>query len=183
LTYTNGAIATDCGVSQQKVQYRSTVLQVICDSSNSSSSFQPTLISSNDSCTAIFVWRSIYGCPVCSEQDYLTTQTSCIDGMQSLVEVKRNPACNGPINKRIQETACSETLQFPLIAVLIGTVLFAALLVLVVILIVRNRRMSHRYNRLLAAEKENEAGSEERGNDFEMSTTNDPHSNRLSLSD
>jgi ribosomal 30S subunit maturation factor RimM len=36
----------------------------------------------SESCEAEFIWHTIYGCPVCNEEDYSVATGECKDGKQ-----------------------------------------------------------------------------------------------------
>jgi len=126
--------------------HRMTTIQLLCDSSTES---RPALapLFNNNTCEANFVWRTLYGCPVCNDNDYKKTYGDCVSGSQSVV-LTRQTNCNGPMIIELPTENCSLSFKFPIGVVIASGIAFVALLAVAVFVFIKNRRISYQYNRL-----------------------------------
>jgi len=126
---------------------RTATIQFNCATEDTDSSpvYEPVL---TDQCNVMFEWKTIYGCPVCNEAtDYSTSYGDCIEGKQIVIR-SRTTSCNGPIAIASDPVDCKSSIQFPVVAVVLGAIAFVALGVIAIVVFARSRRMSARYTRL-----------------------------------
>merc|ERR1712083_415579 len=99
------------------------------------SDYTPLEYSSSKSsqCQAVFEQSSIYGCPVCSYDDFDRKEGECEDGEMTVkYEKKKSAQCNGVVKDSVE--SCGDvTLGFGLAVVIIVLVLLVLLLLLVAV--------------------------------------------------
>lgn len=107
-------------------------------------------------CTAVFEQSSIYGCPVCSAEDFTRDEGECEDGRMVVRFVKNEDSrCNGVV-KDVEESCGDLTLNFGL-AVVLSVLIMVALIAFVTVLVVivlKNRRLKVKYSQLQASNVE-----------------------------
>jgi len=139
LTYTNGAADEECPDG------KSTSFNLICADTTST---KPTYLNDGVACTATFVWTTINGCPVCTDDDYSRIQGDCVNGKSTFIG-KRITLCNGPATRNEGEADCSQAVTFPVFILIIIGVAIAVIIIAAVVFYVQGRRDRKRYRLLL----------------------------------
>ena len=102
--YSNG---TPCADGKK----RSMNVTILCDPSAGKGEPlpPPTRMIETESCGYNVVWKSIYGCPVCSEEDIEYTYTPCVESKrQKIARWRNNPKrCHGGIELPAPETVAT----------------------------------------------------------------------------
>lgn len=112
--------------------------------------------SQSSSCTAVFEQSSIYGCPVCSFDDFDRHEGECENGEMVVTYKKKDSVrCNGVVKDSI-ESCGNLTLNFGLAVVVVVLVLIALLLLLVAVgwFVMKHHRLKIKYTQLQASNVE-----------------------------
>jgi len=112
--------------------------------------------SQSSECDAVFEQSSIYGCPVCTFDDFEREEGDCKDGeMVVQYKKKKHSNCNGVVKDAVE--SCGDvTLGFGLAVVIVVVVLVVLLLLFVAIgwFVLKHRRLKIKYTQLRAANVE-----------------------------
>eukprot|EP01113_Clastostelium_recurvatum_P039353 TRINITY_DN599_c0_g1_i2.p1 TRINITY_DN599_c0_g1~~TRINITY_DN599_c0_g1_i2.p1 ORF type:complete len:1691 (+),score=310.04 TRINITY_DN599_c0_g1_i2:2107-7179(+) len=147
ITYSGGdSFGCEEGANGRELQ-----LGFACDENSGRGSPQFLAYSSDTRCTSLFMWRSLYACPLCTANDYVTVYTPCESGVRRVIRERVNP-CNDMYSKLDNANNVEETCSGFEVSSTIIIVVVLALVVLVIILIfvsVRNRLLTRKYSRLI----------------------------------
>jgi len=144
LTYTHGTSGDETCPSD-----RNTKITLTCDA-NTDLYNGPSEAISNDPCTIHLTWNTPYACRVCTDADYEQQASDCDGGQQTVAMVKLPTSrCNGPDTKDSVEQKCSREFKFPLIVLIFVGVAFIALGIIIILVVIRNRRIEQKYSLLL----------------------------------
>lgn len=94
-----------------------------------------------------FIWHSIYGCPVCKDEDYNRVEGICDGGTRSVAFFRKSP-CNGPDTRISENEKCNSEVKFPVAAVVVGVIAVVIVAIIAIVVFVKNRRLQHNYNLL-----------------------------------
>eukprot|EP00730_Choanoeca_flexa_P003671 TRINITY_DN11471_c1_g1_i3.p1 TRINITY_DN11471_c1_g1~~TRINITY_DN11471_c1_g1_i3.p1 ORF type:complete len:1006 (+),score=140.94 TRINITY_DN11471_c1_g1_i3:90-3020(+) len=136
--------------------YYHTNVELICDpqAGLGQPTYEGTSPRNYYDCSYSFIWRSVYGCPLCGDDDYLVTRSDCIDGRQR-VSYEPKIDCLGEREDTVQ--LCSDANNSnsnasnnrkglsgtATIGVAVG---FFVLVITLVAIALRNRALSDRYS-------------------------------------
>jgi len=114
------------------------------------------LVAPSSDCSVVFQQTSIYGCPVCSGEDFERKEGECEDGTMVVKYPKHKGArCNGSVKDTVE--SCGDlTLDFGL-AVVLGVLVAVAVLsflTVIVVVVQKNRRLKVKYSQLQASNVE-----------------------------
>jgi hypothetical protein len=153
LSFTRGSPCGPAGSTQQR-----TDVIFECDPEITEKTF-PTLVSAQ-SCVISMNWRHIASCRLCDETaDYEEQLGECVRGTQEVVKI-RHSKCNGPMVLSKHTQSCSRTLPISIPAAMLLILLFFGLVVAMMIFIIRNKRMSERYEMLVNSTRVNTSSSD-----------------------
>jgi len=157
---------------------RQSTISFVCDVSGIGSPALISLPGAEVGCEASFIWYSVVGCPVCTAADYQEVLSPCAHGKQTKGYIKNGNACNGPMSTTGATVNCSAKIEFPAGAVVAGVIAFVILAIVAVVIYLRSRRISYKYNMLLESSHstmEMSTVGEEDPNDFHKQVPLEEH--------
>jgi len=132
--------------------YSYTDVEFLCDLNYVHSYEGLSLVPSNDSCVTKFQWRNEAACRKCDliarQGDYIKQNSECKDDVQHVSFVKA-ARCNGPVVLKTETQGCSESYPVTLPFVLLGLGLLFILVCVIIVVGIRNQKLSERYEMLV----------------------------------
>ena len=141
LRYTHGS---PCGTSGD---FWRTEVSFACNTSLTE--FTLPVLDSMDNCLIKYKWSHISSCPMCIDAvDYVEQAGECEDGHQTVALVRKSE-CNGPQVLSTEVRSCTKAFSVSLPLVIAVVALLTLLVFGIVIVGIRNKKMSERYEMLL----------------------------------
>lgn len=142
LKYTRGV---NCGTQSTAQLYTDVIF--ICDPNVTQ--FVPPEVHEIAACRITLLWRHIASCPVCTNADYVEQLGECEGGKQNVVHV-RSSNCNGEEVKYVESRDCSPVYSVSIPIAIIVAAAFSILILGLIIVGIRNKKMSDQYQMLIA---------------------------------
>jgi hypothetical protein len=123
--------------------------QIIFTCSLATASLLPVVLLSSD-CDLYLQWNSVAACPVCDpDSDYEYIVGACTKGTQITQRMKKADAMCNPVLEFEDESVSCSSVEISYALVIIGTVLLAAVVVLISVFLYLHYNVSQKYNRLI----------------------------------
>ena len=106
--------------------------------------------SRSSDCHLVMTQANYYGCPICSADNFTTSEGDCVDGEMTVSYVK-NPGidCNGVMRDTTEKCGDIDIkIGLLLVGSLVIFILLAGLAILVVVIYQKNQRLSFKYKEL-----------------------------------
>ena len=123
-----------------------TSLTVVCDPDALGSS--PEILDNPKDCNLHLRWLTPHGCPVCSDEDYESQVSECLNGDQTVTAV-RVGKCSGPAVKSAEHQDCRTEYAFSLTVIVVVLAVLVILIAAIVAVVIHNRRLHTQYTALI----------------------------------
>jgi len=128
-------------------QFAETQFQFVCNTSKTNPTEGLTLISESK-CATKFEWQTIAACRVCTAADYTAQYGPCLNKKQTVTYV-RSEQCNGAPVREIRTQDCVPAFNVSRPLIITGVMMFILMVVIVVVVGIRNKRLSDKYELLV----------------------------------
>eukprot|EP00771_Trimastix_marina_P000635 gnl/Trimastix_PCT/1656.p1 GENE.gnl/Trimastix_PCT/1656~~gnl/Trimastix_PCT/1656.p1 ORF type:complete len:956 (-),score=237.75 gnl/Trimastix_PCT/1656:143-3010(-) len=127
---------------------RITNVTMLCD--HDAGAGFPVWESESPRCVYNFLWRSMYACRECRDEDFTISPGACVASKRKMTEVFREPRmCHGGRGpKPVWEEACVMEVHFPFWVLIIVGVVFLAVAVIIIFLVKKTRSLKYNFQKL-----------------------------------
>lgn len=111
-----------------------------------------------DGCNFNFLWRSLEACPLCTEDDYYSVESGCVDGYVTKKYIWKSypKSCvKGVKLPSYTKSPCTDLRLYIEIAILAGTVLLVLLCTVMCCLWKKSKKLEYKYQKLVMSSGKN----------------------------
>merc|ERR1711871_1638002 len=139
VVYNNGDVCK--GTQRYK-----TNITLLCDM-NVTGRGSPHKVFMKDSCTVTYEWRTMYGCPICSDRDYVASSSECEGGKQMVTYAWKDARdCHDGVSLPVTTTRdCVSSANVPVVVIIIVIIILSGLVPLFIVLFNKYRKYRDLY--------------------------------------